>query len=68
MQKRYGVWCEVWGGVTGHRESWLKNSVGSPMEYPTLEAATNVAAELNENTNGNEYRTADFRYTVRVVN
>ena len=24
MTKKYGVWCVVSGGVTGHREAWLK--------------------------------------------
>ncbi len=20
----FGIWCEVWGGVTGSREAWLR--------------------------------------------
>lgn len=63
---RYGVWCAVWGGVTGHRESWLKER-DRIREFSTLTEAACCAADLNQRTNGNPYRKANFSYTVRSL-
>src|SRR4051795_10125185 len=41
----YGIWCVVSGGLTGHREAWLKQD-GVVMEFPTEAAATAEAAHL----------------------
>jgi hypothetical protein len=60
----YGIWCEVFGGVTGHRASWLKEN-GKVKTFDTLQAATSEAALHNERTNGNPFRAASFRYTAR---
>ena len=38
-RREYGVWCSVYGGVTGHREDWLKNDDGAPARFPSLETA-----------------------------
>lgn len=59
---RYGVWCMVWGGVTGHRESWLTNR-GEVVIFETLTEAACVASDLQRNTMRNPYRKANFRYT-----
>ncbi len=59
----FGIWCEVWGGVTGSRRSWLK----ADGENPTVwrEQAEAEAARLAQDRNSNPHRTATFNYTVR---
>jgi hypothetical protein len=42
MTQQYGVWCEVWGGVTGYRAKWLKSS-GTLQVFDSALAATAVA-------------------------
>lgn len=61
---KFGVWCEVSGGVTGFRQSWLKanNTVAL---YNTREAAADEAKKLENGRNGNPYRTANFSYQAR---
>ena len=62
----YGIWCEVWGGVTGSRSSWLK-------EHGKIKVFTNRAeAELEamgwtDRNARNPNRKAEFRYTVRQI-
>jgi hypothetical protein len=24
-KEKWGIWCEVWGGITGSRSAWLKD-------------------------------------------
>lgn len=59
-----GEWivrCSVSGGVTGSRESICKSN-GAVLRFATeAEARAYADARLRE-TNGNPYRTADFRY------
>ena len=63
-RKTYAVWCEVWGGITGTRASWLKGKHGA-QEYDTLEEAEKMAAIMNENMNNRPNRTAVFEYTAK---
>jgi hypothetical protein len=56
----------VWGGVTGHRQSWLKEA-GWRVEFNSVVEAARCAARLERQTNGNLHRTANFRYTVRPI-
>ena len=60
----FGIWCEVWGGVTGSRRSWLK-AEGEIQRYDTREQAEAEAARLAQDRNSNPHRTATFNYTVR---
>jgi hypothetical protein len=62
----YRIWCEVWGGATGHREDWLKDD-GNVATFATREEAEAEAAQLNTSANGNPHRKANFSYTVREV-
>jgi len=43
--REWGVWCEVWGGVTGSREAWLKSN-GARATFATREEAEAEAAGL----------------------
>jgi hypothetical protein len=62
----FGIWCEVWGGVTGHRAMWLKAD-GKLAEYATREEADAEAQRLNKERNSNPYRKADFSYTAKPL-
>lgn len=59
----WGVWCEVWGGVTGAREAWLKND-GKIAAFATREEAETEARHLNDKMASSRSR-ASFRYTAR---
>jgi hypothetical protein len=61
----YGIWCEVSGGVTGHRASWLKVE-GIIQRYDTFGEATAIAADLQRKANGS-YATASFHYEPREI-
>jgi len=60
----FGIWCKVWGGVTGLREVWLKEN-GVMVEFSNRIEAEKVAAGLTQDTMGDPNRTANFEYTVR---
>jgi hypothetical protein len=60
----FGVWCEVWSGVTGSRSAWLKSN-GVVQTFETHEEAERRASDLNIQMNGRPHRKADFRYSVR---
>jgi hypothetical protein len=62
----YGIWCEVWGGITGSRASWLKDH-GELQTYSDPKQAQQRADVLNEIITNNPHRTAEFRYTVKVI-
>lgn len=66
MDYPFGIWCEVWGGRTGNRTSWLKD-MGRIVSFKTYESARAYADELQRTNNGNPNRTAEFRYTVRTL-
>lgn len=58
---KYGIWCEVSGGVTGHRASWLR--VGDQVaEFDTFDEANAEAERLQSHRNADPHRTALFRY------
>jgi hypothetical protein len=59
----FRIWCEVWGGVTGHRTAWLKDDIGIAT-FATREEAEAEAARLNASGNNNPHRKANFSYTV----
>jgi hypothetical protein len=66
---KFGIWCEVWGGVTGHRTAWLKNIKDSTKvwEFDDETEAQVMAAHYQNSTNSNPHRTANFSYTVRPL-
>jgi len=49
--------------VTGYRSAYLKRD-GIEVEFEDEADAKAEAGRLNERTNGNPYRTADFHYSV----
>lgn len=59
----YKILCEVSGGVTGNRTTYLKDR-GVEMKFSTRGQAQEHADRLMEARNGNPYRVANFRYTV----
>jgi hypothetical protein len=63
-KKTFRIWCEVWGGVTDRRASWLKSN-GGVAQYITREEAEAEAARLNRKMGGNSYSTTSFRYSVK---
>ena len=64
-ERRYGVWCEVWGGVTGHRSAWLKNK-STLASFATL-ADAEAEAERLRATSARSLSRASFRYTARPL-
>lgn len=62
---KYGVWCEVFGGVTGSREAWLKSN-GELMKFATFEEAQAEARRCQ--SVDRRFSTANFRYTARELN
>lgn len=60
---KWGVWCEVSGGVTGHREAWLKAADGRPLAFSTEEEAIAKAADQKRGIGA--IGPARFRYTAR---
>lgn len=63
----WGIWCEVWGGVTGHREAWAKSN-GEIRIFDSEEAAQDQARKWEQSAMSNPYRTADFRYRALPLN
>jgi hypothetical protein len=59
----YRVWCIVDGGITGHREAWLKEN-DTIYETNSRREAVEKAVSLNEKMN-NHFSLASFRYTVK---
>jgi hypothetical protein len=62
----YAIRCEVSGGITGYRTSWLKDN-DKVRCFELLEEAVNTAEILNKNMNGPN-ATARFRYTAEKYN
>jgi hypothetical protein len=60
----FGIWCQVWGGVTGRRSAWLKAN-DEIQRFETREQAAAQATRLARERNANPHRTARFRYWVR---
>jgi hypothetical protein len=60
--KAFGVWCRVSGGVTGHREAWLKAN-GVIRIFTSRDDAQKVASDLNRNVGKNSM--ASFNYSVK---
>lgn len=67
MSKTFGIWCEVWGGVTGPREAWLKDNDGLRRVFATRDEAEAEAARLNDKFGRNPNRKAEFSYTARPL-
>jgi hypothetical protein len=64
METKFGVWCEVWGGITGSRAAWLKSN-GQLVGFESYEAAVEEAEKHNERT-ANNVR-ASFHYSARLL-
>ena len=65
QRPRWGVWCEVSGGVTGARAAWLKRN-GTRVEFATqAEAAAEAEAQRTRVARANNVAT--FHYTPRVL-
>ena len=62
----YGVWCQVWGGVTGSRAGWLKEN-GKPQVFATLAEAEQVAAEHQASIKDRPHGSARFSYTAEEM-
>jgi hypothetical protein len=67
----YGIWCEVWGGVTGHRGAWLKAGGVRLAVFETLAEAEAEARRLTMRMNNkNEKRSiapVSFRYSAQCL-
>jgi len=61
---KYGVWCQVWGGVLGPRSSWLKHD-GKRYETENEEEAAFIATKLTKDR-ANHPR-ASFLYTPQAI-
>jgi len=61
---RYGIWCAVSGGVSGHREAWLKEGE-QRVECDTYEQAFFTAKDLQERKKDHPY--AVFAYVPRPL-
>ena len=64
-QQAFGIWCEVWGGVLGHREGWHKGFDGEVVRFDTFEEADAKAKHYSERTKSNPR--ASFRYTAKPL-
>lgn len=62
----YGVWCEVWGGATGARSSWLKRN-RQIQTFTDREQAQKMADQMTRVIANNPMRKAEFRYTVKEM-
>jgi hypothetical protein len=58
--KTHGVWCEVSGGFTGHRENWMRDRDGRPMTF-TKEEAEEEAKRLRETIGRNSMARFSYR-------
>ncbi len=65
MTKRYGVWCQVSGGITGYRHGWLKREDGTRKEFNSLIVAACEATRLNSEPK--RVRRALFAYQVLEI-
>jgi hypothetical protein len=59
----FGIWCEVSGGVTGHREAWLKEN-GKRVEFDNESDAEATALQMRLER---RQSSASFRYTARPI-
>ena len=60
----FGIWCEVWGGVTGSRSSWMKRD-DVVVEFATEEEAQAEADRLMEAVRSRPFSSVSFRYSAR---
>lgn len=58
----WGVWCQVWGGVTGRREAWLKEA-GAVARFDEA-GARDRAAHL-QRTMGGAGSSVTFSYVAK---
>ncbi len=63
--RQFGIWCEVWGGVTGSREAWMKRD-GKVHAFLDEQEAIDEAARLNKDRNHSNAK-AYFHYEAREV-
>ena len=63
---RWGVWCEVTGGVTGTRRAWLRHEDALAV-YDKREDAEAEAKRLNQTIGSNPNRKAEFLYVARQM-
>lgn len=59
---KWGVWCQVSGGVTGTRQGWLKAG-GEPMLFNSKESAEHCASVEQAKPKGGK---TTYRYIVRA--
>lgn len=62
----WGVWATVSGGVTGHREAWLKDD-GTRVEFDTREEAEEAADRMRRLQHMPTRHGARFTYTPRRI-
>jgi len=61
---RYGIWCAVSGGVSGHREAWLKQG-NELLVFNDYESAKQSAKELQDAKRN--HPSAVFAYVPRPI-
>tara|TARA_R110000868_G_scaffold301534_1_gene561948 strand:- start:1058 stop:1264 length:207 start_codon:yes stop_codon:yes gene_type:complete len=59
---QFKIFCQVWGGVTGSRESFMKNN-GEEMLFDNRAEAGEYAQKARDRRS-TPYETAQYRYTV----
>lgn len=65
MDKKWGVWCRVSGGVTGTREAWAKEN-GKTLLFDTEDEAKALATKWQASADdAKKYATASFRYAAQ---
>ena len=60
----WGVWCEVWGPVFGHRAAWLPRD-DAPAIFATRDEAEAEAERLNLDFGSNSR--AEFRCSAKLI-
>jgi hypothetical protein len=58
----WGIWCEIRGGVNGHRGGWLKCGDGGYETFCTRELAQARVERLERERNGDPYRIGTYVY------
>lgn len=64
--KKYNIMCQVSGGITGTRTSYLKNDDGTIFKSTNYDSAAEYAEDLEKIMNSKSKKT-QFRYWVEEV-
>lgn len=61
----WGIWSEVYGGVTGHRQAWQKDIDGNVIRFETEADADAEATRLRRTVGLNS--SATFNFTAQLI-